>query len=974
MIALILVMLLGLVPVVAPQAQAISQTDSFDDGIQYAIFPAEYVNISRSNNRLHPSVKSDIVDGGHWAYAFDFAQTVSSRSKKLRAPFDMKVVCIGGSNGVYVESLRPVRFADGTVDYMSCVFIHDDKLDVKKGQIIKQGEYFYDMGNNGHSTGTHVHVEVGRGKGYLVGNSHEASLGGIRKRGVQANDAFFLKSDAPIYDSKDTFGGKTVHFSWKKVQEVAFYKDSTSKKPDLVRYYPEGDVYGSLPTPVKQGKNFAGWYKAKTGGTKISEIAIVGASTTKLYARWTNAATSNIFAKKAVTMSAKPTQTDAELKLSVNVGAVMSSYNVGFYIGTSPNYLTRIAKQTSVLGENLTKGIRFKLSDYGITLRPSTKDSTTTYYYQFYALSGIGGTEMRSEVKSFVTPKQTVQTRKANTFHTTWTLNKVTGITQNGATVSGAASFNSSQYEPKSKTATSVKVEKYGVYLGTDRDELTKFETTVDNTSVKTRKISHNLSGLKSGTTYYYRFFVIVGGMEYRSGTGTFKTSGKSQSTTNTSTLNPKWSNYKVAGITQNSATISTKVTYGKNVKVEKVGFYLGTASNKLAKSTVYDKVNVNRDYSKISYNLASKGVKLNAGTTYYYQFYTVVGGKEYKSAVKTFTTKSADTVLNPTWSKYKVTDISQTNANIAATVTYGKRLKADRCGFYLGTSQNGLTKAKKYDTITESRTLTEMSYDLNKYGHTLTPGTTYYYQFYIVISGKEYKSAIKTFTTKPADATLNLTWSNYEVTDISQTNARIAATVNYGKRLKADRCGFYLGTSQNGLTKAQKYDTITESRSLTNMWYDLNKYGHTLTPGTTYYYRFYIVISGKEYQSDIKSFTTNRIQIADAIVQELSPVWSDHKVSNVTKTNATVSAKVTYGKSVKPEKSGFYIGTSKDNLEKAEKFDSINAKRQYSNLSYGMNKYGYTLKAGTTYYYRFYVIVNGVEYLSEIRSFTTSK
>ena len=266
------------------------------------------------------------------------------------------------------------------------------------------------------------------------------------------------------------------------------------------------------------------------------------------------------------------------------------------------------------------------------------------------------------------------------------------------------------------------------------------------------------------------------------------------------------------------------------------------------------------------------------------------------------------------------------------------------------------------------------MSYDLNKYGHTLTPGTTYYYQFYIVISGKEYKSAIKTFTTKPADATLNLTWSNYEVTDISQTNARIAATVNYGKRLKADRCGFYLGTSQNGLTKAQKYDTITESRSLTNMWYDLNKYGHTLTPGTTYYYRFYIVISGKEYQSDIKSFTTNRIQIADAIVQELSPVWSDHKVSNVTKTNATVSAKVTYGKSVKPEKSGFYIGTSKDNLEKAEKFDSINAKRQYSNLSYGMNKYGYTLKAGTTYYYRFYVIVNGVEYLSEIRSFTTSK
>ena len=125
-------------------------------------------------------------------------------------------------------------------------------------------------------------------------------------------------------------------------------------------------------------------------------------------------------------------------------------------------------------------------------------------------------------------------------------------------------------------------------------------------------------------------------------------------------------------------------------------------------------------------------------------------------------------------------------------------------------------------------------------------------------------------------------------------------------------------------------------------------------------------MVDGKEYLSDVRSFITAKA--------ELSPVWSDYKVSNISKTNATIAGKVTYGKTVKPERCGFYIGTSRDNLEMAKKYDTINASRTYSQMSYGMNKYGYTLKAGTTYYYRFYVVVNGVEYLSDIRSFTTSR
>ena len=100
--------------------------------------------------------------------------------------------------------------------------------------------------------------------------------------------------------------------------------------------------------------------------------------------------------------------------------------------------------------------------------------------------------------------------------------------------------------------------------------------------------------------------------------------------------------------------------------------------------------------------NLEKKGVDLNPNTTYYYQFYAIIGGKEYKSAVKSFKTKPVqqETALTPTWSKYNATDITSTNATIGATVNYGKTLKADRCGFYLGTTQNNLKKATNCMTL----------------------------------------------------------------------------------------------------------------------------------------------------------------------------------------------------------------------------------------------------------------------------------
>ena len=60
---------------------------------------------------------------------------------------------------------------------------------------------------------------------------------------------------------------------------------TTSTASKTVTY---NSTYGTLPTPTRTGYTFAGWYTAKTGGSKVestTKVAITSAQT--LYARWT---------------------------------------------------------------------------------------------------------------------------------------------------------------------------------------------------------------------------------------------------------------------------------------------------------------------------------------------------------------------------------------------------------------------------------------------------------------------------------------------------------------------------------------------------------------------------------------------------------------------------------------------------------------------------------------------------------------
>lgn len=48
-----------------------------------------------------------------------------------------------------------------------------------------------------------------------------------------------------------------------------------------------GKTYGALPTPTRRGYTFAGWYTAKSGGSRIGSSSVVGTTRNQtLYARW----------------------------------------------------------------------------------------------------------------------------------------------------------------------------------------------------------------------------------------------------------------------------------------------------------------------------------------------------------------------------------------------------------------------------------------------------------------------------------------------------------------------------------------------------------------------------------------------------------------------------------------------------------------------------------------------------------------
>ncbi len=416
----------------------------------------------------------------------------------------------------------------------------------------------------------------------------------------------------------------------------------------------------------------------------------------------------------------------------------------------------------------------------------------------------------------------------------------------------------------------------------------------------------------------------------------------------------PTWTKISTSGITNTDAKIGAKATFSSKVQFSKGGFYIGTSKDNMHKNAYPDSTTTKSSTITFTYLMSKYKETLKPNTTYYYRIYVVAGGKEYKSPVYSF--KTTNTTQKATWSKISTTDITDTDAKIGAKVTMGSTVQFSKGGFYIGTSKSNMKKNAYPDsTTTKSKTIS-FTYLMSKYKETIRPGTTYYYQIYIVADGKEYKSPTYSFkTTGDAKAPL---WSTSVSADFK--DATLTAKASFAKKTKVTKASVYFGTSKTNLKKIGSFTSSSTTTATYKASVKLSKLKQTLSPGKTYYYKYAVVVSGKTYYSPVYSFKTRS---AENYVKS--------EVTNITKTNAKIGFKVSNGDKDKITAVSLQLGLAKDDFDTVKSY-KLNTTATSLSYSLDLNKCGFKLKKGTTYYYRVKMTIDGVSSYTTVRSFET--
>ena len=172
---------------------------SFDGSYSWNFQSTNVTNSSGLESALYPANDVLITQAPYEEYSHAGQNAVDLQSSsRIFAPYTGIVISIDYNyNAVWLESLNKVLYADGTINYMTMVFMHDDDIsDIYIGQIISQGEYFYDMGTAGGAEGSHVHISCFDGK-Y---DSASMTLYANTDSTVYITDALFLTEKSRIVD------------------------------------------------------------------------------------------------------------------------------------------------------------------------------------------------------------------------------------------------------------------------------------------------------------------------------------------------------------------------------------------------------------------------------------------------------------------------------------------------------------------------------------------------------------------------------------------------------------------------------------------------------------------------------------------------------------------------------------------------------------------------------------------------------
>lgn len=180
-------------------------------------FPMEYLRVTQGYGYNSDGTVNTNSYSHAGTYAMDFGGK-DSGADKLYCPCDMivKRLRYKATGECYMESTLPVEFADGSTDYVHLLFIHDSSFNVVEGQVVKQGEYFYDEGGMGsgkpNKFSTHVHIEGGKGKWKSCTQTKNSSGVYASENQFPLHKMFILGDDVQILND----GG----YDWKRASAL----------------------------------------------------------------------------------------------------------------------------------------------------------------------------------------------------------------------------------------------------------------------------------------------------------------------------------------------------------------------------------------------------------------------------------------------------------------------------------------------------------------------------------------------------------------------------------------------------------------------------------------------------------------------------------------------------------------------------------------------------------------------------------
>lgn len=167
------------------------------------LYPSAYMRITQG-----------YMTGTHSdSYAIDEAGRDTSISS-MRAPFTgvVKKIYTADANEVWLESVDKVKYPDGTEDYMTILFCHDnDVSDLFIGKVINKGTEFYQEGTKGNASGNHCHIECARGKFTGTGWHKNKSGYWSINNGKKPEECLWIDDSITIINNKG--------YEFKKIEE-----------------------------------------------------------------------------------------------------------------------------------------------------------------------------------------------------------------------------------------------------------------------------------------------------------------------------------------------------------------------------------------------------------------------------------------------------------------------------------------------------------------------------------------------------------------------------------------------------------------------------------------------------------------------------------------------------------------------------------------------------------------------------------